>query len=150
MIHRSFAVLLLFVLFITISAAQGHGFGLGLEAGTPTGLSAKAWLTHSTALQFGLGVPSLSQTDGTILSVDYLWHVSPFQSHEILSLFYGLGGILGSGTGDRNFGVRGVGGIAWMPHGFSIDLFAQIIPTLYLQSSSHFDVDAAIGVRYFF
>jgi hypothetical protein len=150
MIHRILTIFILSALLMTIGAAQGRGFGLGLEAGTPTGLSAKAWLTHSSALQFGLGFPSLSQTNGTILSIDYLWHVSPFQSHEILRLFYGLGGIIGSGAGDRNFGVRGVGGFAWMPHGSSIDLFAQITPTLYLQSSSHFDVDAAIGVRYFF
>lgn len=148
--NRILGIFCLLIFMTTMGAAQGHGVGIGVAIGTPTGLSAKAWLTHSTALQFGIGLPSLSQSDGTILSVDYLWHVSPFQSHEVLPLFYGVGGIIGSGTGDRNFGIRAVGGIAWMPHGAPIDLFAQITPTLYLQSSSHFDIDAAIGVRYFF
>jgi len=134
---------------ITISSAQGHGFGLGVVVGTPTGLSCKAWISHSSALQIEAGWPSLSQTEGTVLSFDYLLHAHIFRSHEQLPLFYGIGGVVGLSSTNA-FGLRGVGGLAWWPHGSSTDIFLQVLPTFYFTPSTKFDFDFGLGVRYFF
>ncbi len=129
--------------------AQGHGLGFGLTVGEPTGISVKGWVTNSGAIQLGIGYPSLSVTNGTALSADYLWHSHVFRSHEYFPLFYGIGGIFGVSRTDI-VGARGVFGIAWWPHRSSLDVFLQMVPTLYFKPSSQFEFDFGFGVRYFF
>jgi len=129
--------------------AQGHGLGFGLTVGEPTGISVKGWVTNSGAIQLGIGYPSLSATNGTALSADYLWHSHVFRSHEYFPLFYGIGGIFGVSRTDI-LGARGVFGIAWWPHRSSLDVFLQMVPTLYFKPTSQFEFDFGFGVRYFF
>jgi len=129
--------------------AQGHGLGFGLTVGEPTGISVKGWVTNSGAIQLGIGYPSLSATNGTALSADYLWHSHVFRSHEYFPLFYGIGGIFGVSRTDI-LGARGVFGIAWWPHRSSLDVFLQMVPTLYFQPTSQFEFDFGFGIRYFF
>ena len=141
----------IFGMFLThASLAQGHGFGLGLMIGEPTGISCKGWLTNSGAIQLGIGYPSLASSHGTALSVEYLWHSHVFRSHEYLPLFYGLGGIFGASSGSNLVGARGVFGIAWWPRRSSIDVFLQLTPTIYLRPTTDFEFDFGFGVRYFF
>jgi hypothetical protein len=136
----------LVILLTSIGFAQGRGLGLGLMIGEPTGVSVKGWLTHSGAIQLGIGWPSLSQNDGLAVSAEYLWHSHVFGSREHLPLFYGLGGIFGNDL----IAARGIFGIAWWPRGSHIDVFLQLAPALYFKPSSKFDLDFGFGVRYFF
>ena len=129
--------------------AQGHGLGFGLTVGEPTGISIKGWVTNSGAIQLGIGYPSLSSTNGTTVSADYLWHSHVFRSREYFPLFYGIGGIFGVSRTDI-LGARGVFVIAWWPHRSSLDVFLQMVPTLYFQPSSQFEFDFGFGIRYFF
>jgi hypothetical protein len=139
-----------FVMFFTHTGfAQGRGLGLGLTIGEPTGISVKGWVTNSGAIQIGIGYPSLSSTNGTAISADYLWHSHIFQSRESFPLFYGIGGIFEVSRTDIP-GARGVLGIAWWPHQSSLDVFLQIVPTFYFEPSSQFEFDFGFGVRYFF
>jgi hypothetical protein len=146
MVKHSLFSLLLIVLLANTSLSQGHGLGLGLMIGEPTGISCKGWVTNSGAIQLGVGYPSLSSRGGTAVSAEYLWHSHVFRSHEYFPLFYGLGGIFGSDL----MGARGVLGIAWWPRRSSIDVFLQLVPTIYFEPISHFEFEFGFGVRYFF
>jgi hypothetical protein len=150
MLKRILFSLLLFGLFSLNVFAQGHGLGLGLVLGEPTGISCKGWVTNSGAVQLGIGYPSLSHSQGTAISVDYVWHSHVFRSHEYFPLFYGIGGIFGASRGTNIMGARGILGIAWWPHRSDLDVFLQLEPTLYLNPTSQFEFDFGFGVRYFF
>jgi hypothetical protein len=133
-----------------IAFSQGHGLGLGLVLGEPTGVSCKGWVTHSGAIQLGIGWPSTSHTGGTAISAEYLWHSHIFRSRESFPLSYGLGGIFGLSNDINIFGVRSAFGISWWPHSSSFDIFLELNPTLYLKPSSTFEFDFGFGARYFF
>ena len=47
-------------------------------------------------------------------------------------------------------GARGIFGVAWWPHRSSLDVFLQLVPTLYFKPTSQFEFDFGFGVRYFF
>jgi hypothetical protein len=150
MIKRILYFSILVVIIAHTGIAQSHGLGLGLTIGEPTGISCKGWVTNSGAIQLGIGYPSLSSSHGTALSAEYIWHSHIFRSHEYFPLFYGLGGIFGVSGGTNIVGARGVFGIAWWPRRSSLDVFLQIVPTLYLRPATQFEFDFGFGVRYFF
>jgi hypothetical protein len=143
--------------------AQDRKFGLGVIIGEPTGLSAKLWTTETTALDFGLGWSVGGDRIGRYngyyngtgrihFHMDYLWHsFDAIRSSERFPLYYGVGGRLNSGAGyDQSMAIRGVFGIAWLPHNTPIDVFLELVPSLQLVSTSAFGIDAGFGVRYFF
>jgi hypothetical protein len=149
-------ILSVLVLGLQISHAQGKGFGLGIIIGEPTGLSAKLWTSGRTALDFGLGwsVFNNHKDSGTRIHfhADYLWHSwNAINSTERFPLYYGIGGRFNSHQdNDGSLAVRGVLGIAWLPHNTPLDLFIEVAPSLEITPSSGFGIDAAIGVRYYF
>ena len=150
MFKRILLPTLLIMLCTAIGFSQGRGLGLGLTLGEPTGISCKGWVTNSGAIQLGIGYPSLSNSYGTALSVDYLWHSHVFRARENFPLFYGIGGIFGVSGGTNVMGARGFFGIAWWPHHSSLDVFLQLVPTLYFKPVSQFEFDFGFGVRFFF
>jgi|ERR1051326_2828663 hypothetical protein len=143
--------------------AQERKFGLGVIIGEPTGLSAKLWTSESNAFDFGLGWSVGGDRIGNYkgdydggsrvhFHMDYLWHsFDAINSTERFPLYYGIGGRINSGAGyDASLAVRGVIGIAWLPHETPIDLFLELVPSLQLTSSTGFAIDAGFGARYFF
>jgi hypothetical protein len=144
------------------------GFGLGLELGTPTGLTGKYFLSNgSNALQFGLGAYNgygYRNYYGYHLYFDYLWHPVSLASADAfeLPLFVGIGGRLWDFEDRRNriyddgfgIGVRVPVGIAFDFNNVPLDVFIQIVPSLNFYSNyvDNFGiwVDGSIGIRYFF
>jgi hypothetical protein len=162
---RSCSGIIAFCLFLTVqgSIAQDRGFGLGLIVGEPTGISAKLWTSPVNAFDFGLGwsiggdrIGKKEESyDGTTrihFHMDYLWHsFEAIHSSERFPLYYGVGGRINSGGGyDASVAIRGVFGIAWLPHNTPIDVFLELVPSLQLTSSTGFGIDAGLGARYFF
>jgi len=162
--HSCYAVIAL-CLFLVVqgSVAQDRGFGLGVIFGEPTGISAKLWTSSVNALDFGLGWSvggdRIGNYKGTYdrgsrihFHMDYLWHAfEAIRSSERFPLYYGVGGRINSGAGyDESVAIRGVFGIAWLPHNTPIDVFLEVVPSLQLISSTGFNIDGGIGVRYFF
>ena len=158
-------VMILFYMLVTFeqSDAQVRKFGLGVIVGEPTGLSAKLWTTNTNALDFGLGWSLggsriagyngyYNSPDRIHFHMDYLWHsFDAIRSSERFPLYYGVGGRFTSGAGyDNSVAVRGVFGIAWLPHNTPLDVFLELVPSLQLVSSSAFGLDAGFGVRVFF
>jgi hypothetical protein len=145
------------------SVAQERKFGLGLIIGEPTGISAKLWTSSVNAFDFGLGWSiggdRIGNYKGTYdggsrihFHMDYLWHsFDAIHSSERFPLYYGFGGRINSGAGyDASLAIRGVFGIAWLPHNTPIDVFLELVPSLQLTSTTGFGIDAGIGARYFF
>ena len=148
---------------VQMSVAQERNFGLGVIVGEPTGVSAKLWTSPTTAFDFGLGWSvggdRIGNYDGFYnggsrvhFHMDYLWHsFDAISSSERFPLYYGIGGRINTGAGyNSSAAVRGVIGIAWMPHETPIDIFLELVPSLQLTSSTGFAIDAGLGARYFF
>jgi hypothetical protein len=163
--HYSRYAVIAICLFFAIqkSVAQERGFGLGVIIGEPTGISAKLWTTSRNAFDFGLGWSIGGDRVGNYkgnynggsrvhFHMDYLWHsFDAIHSSERFPLYYGLGGRINSGAGyDGSVAVRGVIGIAWVPHNTPIDVFLELVPSLQFTPTTGFGIDAGIGVRYFF
>jgi hypothetical protein len=157
------AVALCVFLAVQGSVAQDRNFGLGVIIGEPTGISAKYWTSSENAFDFGLGWSIGGDRIGKYkgnydggsrihFHMDYLWHAfGVIHSSERFPLYYGFGGRINTGAGyDASVAVRGVIGIAWLPHHTPIDVFLEIVPSLQLTSSTGFGLDAGIGARYYF
>lgn len=144
--------------------AQTTGVGAGLMVGGPTGITAKFWTSGVNAIDFAIGWSNngtwthfengyaYSSQSLLHLQVDYVWHsFHVIRSRQRLPLYYGLGVHFDSGnTVPTAFGIRGVGGIDWMPHGVPIDVFVEVAPVFYLSPSAGLGLDAGLGARYFF
>ncbi|MBL7964330.1 MAG: hypothetical protein JNM31_10870 [Flavobacteriales bacterium] len=152
---------LLAVTFIT-ARAQDQGFGLGIMVGEPTGISGKLWLGGSNALAMGLAWGGLGQSGGYFhVHTDYLFHnfsLIPVSSGK-LPLHYGPGvrmrfwndGYEYKGK-DRDFdlGVRLPVGLTYMFDEAPVDIFFELVPSLSLIPDTSFDLDFALGARYWF
>ena len=51
---------------------------------------------------------------------------------------------------DASLAIRGVFGIAWLPHNTRIDVFLELVPSLELTSTTGFGLDAGLGARFYF
>ncbi|MGA2506019.1 MAG: hypothetical protein ABSF80_00900 [Chitinispirillaceae bacterium] len=165
---HSLHVFITFVLFLSASGAiaqdqdQERRFGLGVILGEPTGVSAKLWVSSKTAFDFGLGWSlggdRIDYNGGynggsrVHFHMDYLWHwFDAINSSERFPLYTGVGGRINTGAGyDNSIAVRGVVGIAWLPHRTPIDVFLEIVPSLQVVPSTGFGLDAGLGARFFF
>lgn len=150
---------ILFICFLALSSfwlkstyAQGKGFGVGVVLGEPTGLSGKYWLENGNALDFGLGYSFSSSNSRVNLHADYLVHnYGAIKSAEKFVLFYGGGArIKTSDNESASLGIRGVIGIDWFIKNDPIDVFMEVAPIFDIAPSTSFDLDAGIGVRFFF
>lgn len=164
MVARWCALILLCLgLAVQTSVSQERPFGIGIIIGEPTGISAKLWTSSHNAFDFGLGWSFGGDRIGKYkgyydggtrvhFHMDYLWHAfDAIHSSERFPLYYGIGGRMNTGAGyDGSLAVRGVFGILWLPHGTSIDVFLELVPSLQLTPGTGFGLDAGIGARYFF
>jgi len=147
----------LFILMgISESNAQPRNLGIGLIIGEPTGLSLKLWRSPTKAIAMGLGWSVFDnqndpQTTRIHLHMDFLRHsYNRISSQERLPVYYGIGGrFIGGSETQSSLALRGVLGIAWEPASTPLDLFLEIAPSLQVVPSSHFNLDAALGIRYF-
>jgi hypothetical protein len=140
--------------------AQDRGFGLGMIVGEPTGISLKIWQGRTTAIDGALAwsfVDDFVQIHG-----DYLKHDLNLIKVEKgqLPFYYGIGGRIrffdennpsnGPSNDKTRLGVRVPLGLAYLFEKTTLDIFLEVVPILDLIPTTEFDLDAAIGIRYFF
>jgi hypothetical protein len=141
-------------------------FGLGLELGSPAGLTAKYFLNESNALQFGLGWYNGYYRDyfGYHIYGDYLWHPLSLVSASAFELPFYVGvGLQFMDFEDRRdrvyddavgFGVRVPLGIAFDFNEVPLDIFLQLTPSLNFYNGYRdrggFWIDFSLGIRYWF
>jgi hypothetical protein len=154
-------LLLSLLLLLCINAhAQRSGFGAGIMVGDPTGLAFKAWMGGDRAIAGGLAW-SFVDEGYFHAHADLLFHKMDLITvgRGQLPLYFGPGLRLrtwGDGN-DRNdndgrtdIGVRFPVGLAYLFDGAPVDVFLEVVPTLDLIPRTDFDLDAAIGARYWF
>lgn len=152
------------MLLCDIAGAQDRGFGLGIILGEPTGISLKGWQGRSTAFD-GAFAWSFAGSDFFQIHGDYLSHNFSLLKVEKgkLPFYYGIGGRVkffddGNNRGRRDndnsdktrIGVRVPLGLAYLFERTALDIFLEVVPILDLIPETEIDLNAAIGIRYFF
>jgi hypothetical protein len=143
-------------------------FGLGFELGDPTGITAKLWVAPTNSLDFGLGFYGYGfddrcngncgyggYNDGTF-HADYLWQSNIVRGQAQLDWHIGAGGRLVWYGGGCHGDCIDIG--ARMPIGLDLmfvnpsmlEVFFELAPILYVVHGPYFDVEGAVGVRYYF
>lgn len=164
--HSAKQTLLAFLTATSLGAsAQSDGFGAGIILGEPTGISVKGWLSGDRAID-GAVAWSLFGEGYLSMHADYLFH--NFGLIKInkgrLPLYYGPGLRLRTWSGGRyhdhghwhgdeghaSLGIRFPVGLAYVPDQAPVDIFLELVPGLDLIPSTWFDINGAIGVRYWF
>ncbi len=141
--------ILMLVFIITFGTTYGQGkFGLGIILGEPTGISAKLWITGTTAID-GAVAWSFANESAFHIHADFLIHnFGVFD--KVVILYYGIGGRIKFRKDETRLGVRIPVGVAYDIPSTSIDLFLEIVPLLNLNPSTSFTLNGAIGGRFHF
>lgn len=149
-LQLSKAVLISLLFFTAFLPAQNRGFGAGIMLGDPTGLNFKAWSTSSTAFVAGLAW-STEVDDHLRLNIDYLAHKrNGLRLDQIrLTPYLGLGISARFGKGD-GFGARIPLGLVYFIPDSRLDIFFELVPLMILSPASDFDLQGAIGMRFYF
>ena len=144
-----FLVLVGLTLFSAPLYAVGNGdFGLGVIVGDPFGPTAKYWFNDSRALDIGMGFPSDFKLYG-----DYLWtswDIFPQPAQGRLATSLGLGPRLVFLHDDTQLGLRTVAGLYYWVARNPLEIFLEIAPVFVVSPETSTDIDAGIGIRYYF
>lgn len=155
-----------------------RNFGLGLGLGTATSLVGKYFLDRESALDFGVsfwryrrgcwrdgrgvaycdGYRDSYRHGGFGLNADYLWQDTLGQRRAKLDWHIGVGGRFWSFDDDYYYADERVAFAARMPVGLDLtfarpnflELYAEVVPSLYVVPAVDFDLEAFIGVRFYF
>ena len=142
---------------LAATAAPSHAddkrVGLGFILGEPTGIDVKFWLANEHALEFGAAW-SLSGNNEFHLQGDYLFHkydLFQLKTADELPLFFGVGGrMILVDNYDDVFGIRFPVGLAYIFANYPFDIFGEVVPILDVAPDSDFDLEGAVGARFWF
>jgi len=155
MIRKSaFAILSVLVL-VTAgpSLAKDKNVGLGFILGEPTGVDMKFWLAQDHALEFGAAW-SLSGNNEFHFQGDYLFHrfgLIDVDTGDDFPLYFGVGGrVVLIDHADDVVGIRFPVGLSYIFKDYPFDIFGELVPILDVAPDSDFDLEGAIGARFWF
>lgn len=152
-IVRASLTALLVATAVGTASAQEKNVGLGFIIGEPTGIDVKINLTKIHALEFALAW-SLSDENDLHIQGDYLWHkydVIKLNNSDEMPLFFGIGGrIILREDVDDVVGVRFPVGLDYIFANYPFDIFVEIVPILDLAPDTDFDLEGALGARFWF
>lgn len=150
---------LLFFLLPAPARAASHGpFGLGIMLGDPSGLNAKLEFSDAFGVDFGVGFALIG---GRHLHIQADFHfefdLERWAAGE-LELYVGVGPKLGIWVSDKDrktsdglrIGVRAPIGLRFELAKAPVDFFLEVAAGLWAIGGVDFDIDAALGVRYYF
>lgn len=131
--------------------AQERDFGLGIIIGDPIGLSAKVWLDRERAFDFAAAWAVHGDHAHLYAHADYLLHAdlnTLGRGRHPLLFYYGLG-VRVQEREDR-VGARLPLGLDFLPRKAPLEIFGEIVPVLDLLPGTAFDLEAGLGIRYYF
>jgi hypothetical protein len=151
----------------------GRKFGLGVVIGAPTGLTGKAWIAPTNAIDFGLGYygygygsrcyvdnNNVTRCDSggfnwATLNVDYLWQSNIVRGGAQLDWHLGAGGRvtwIGNCSGDcARLGPRGSIGLDLMFNNPSfLEVFFEFAFVLHFLPGVYLGPEGGLGVRFYF
>ncbi len=144
-------LILILILPLSLKAQMKQGnFGAGVMFGEPSGITAKLWQSQRNAFDFGLAW-SFEHTNSMTMQADYLWHSYNLIKVDkgTMPVYYGVGGRVLLGD-EGNVGVRIPVGVNYLFANDPIGLFFEVAPVLDLAPSTTFDLNANVGIRYYF
>jgi hypothetical protein len=146
----NFITILFSLIIISNINAQSNGVGVGLIVGEPTGISGKYWTGSTTAFDAALAW-SFVDENAFQIHADYLFHNIRLitVSEGKLPFYYGIGARLKTAN-DIKLGVRVPLGFAYLFQNVPIDIFVEVVPILDVIPKTDFQINAALGARYFF
>lgn len=124
---------------------------LGIIIGEPTGLSFKAWLGTTTAVDFG--VAWSFKDDGHLhLHGDYLLHNFGFFDVDQgeFPYYIGIGGRVRFDDDDSRIGIRLVMGAEYYHASMPLGFFFELVPVFDLAPETEMDINGGVGIRYVF
>ena len=153
----------LFALAFGMQEARGeNGLGVGVIVGEPTGVSIKNWISETRAVD-AAAAWSFSGKASFQFHADYLIHnfslLKPKDFKGRLPVYFGVGCRIklkdaneGKERNDEDalVGIRIPFGISCLFADTPIDLFAEVVPILDVAPETDLDINAAIGVRFYF
>jgi hypothetical protein len=136
---------------VVVLPSSSQGFGIGVIAGEPTGLSFKQWLSGATAVDGALAW-SFNEPSAFNLHVDYLYHVVSAGSLRIpgWKFYIGIGGRFKLEEDDTRFGMRVPLGVTYLFKTSPFDFFLEIAPILDLAPGTEMRMNGGFGIRYYF
>jgi hypothetical protein len=149
------AILAAIALAVALPARAGDDkyVGLGFIVGEPTGLDLKFFMNNEHALEFGLAW-SLSGENEMHIQGDYLWHrydLIDMTNGDEMPFYFGIGGrMILVEDHDDVVGIRFPIGLAYMFTNYPFDIFGAIVPILDLTPDTDFDLEGAVGARFWF
>lgn len=159
---RKIALMLLSVALLALAhpaaAQKEKRVGVGFILGEPTGVDVKFWLANAHALEFAAAW-SLSHNDRFHLQGDYLFHkfdVFDITTGDDFPLFFGVGVRMifredpPGEDRDDILGIRFPVGLSYIFANYPFDIFGAIVPILDIVPDSDFDLEGAIGARFWF
>lgn len=159
MLKITIGLLCFLFFFIGSSNAQSRGIGVGIIAGQPTGLSLKIWNGEKNAIDVAVGwntdIDSNNSSDNEknrfYFHINHLTHVFTLfkEAQGKLPLYYGIGARFVNQDKAR-LAIRIPVGIAFLVTEAPIDIFLELAPSLDVAPNTEFNLDGAIGIRYFF
>ncbi len=143
---------ILVLLFAGSTARATGSTGIGVIIGEPTGICAVKKISDSNSLAAALAW-SLDSNSSMHLHVDYL-----FQRNDLLPLpfYFGIGGRVklvednNNNESDAHIGLRIPLGVTYQFTDYPVDCFFELVPLFDLLPGTGFDLNAAIGIRYYF
>lgn len=157
---RQVGIAVVTMLMAVAGARAEDGLGIGVIVGEPTGLSVKKWISPTHAIDGALAW-SFSENDSFQIHADYLFHdfnVVKIQPGR-LPLYAGLGVRVkvksddnghGRNEDDALIGIRVPFGLSYLLDRSPLDLFAEIVPILDVAPDTDFDLNLAVGARFYF
>jgi hypothetical protein len=127
-------------------------FGLGIIVGEPTGIDMKWFLNEENAIQAAVAW-STSGNNALHIQADYVFHFYEWiqVSKGLLPVYFGIGGrIAFKDNSDDSFGIRVPVGLDYEFAGGVFDVFGELVPVLELTPDTDFDLEGAIGARFWF
>ena len=169
------AALLVGVLGQTAGATEvgySRKFGLGVMVGDPTGITAKAWVAPTNAIDFGLGfwsgvnaacfrdnngntVCNNVGADNGTFNADYLWQSNIIRGSAQLDWHVGGGGRMvwwgGCQSNCIAVAARAPIGLDLMfTNPAFLEVFFELAPTFWLVPGFDFGFEGGLGVRFYF
>jgi hypothetical protein len=152
MLKGTLAFLLIVILFCPAVLAEGGPFGIGIILGEPTGICGKMHLNKSNAVD-GAVAWSLRDDNDLHLHGDYLYHNYSWIIPDTgeLPVYFGIGGrIKLREKHDDEIGIRFPVGLDYIFEEAPFDVFVEVVPIMNLAPETEFDINAAVGGRFFF
>jgi hypothetical protein len=127
--------------------------GLGFILGEPTGVDMKFWIANEHALEFGAAW-SLSGDNQFHFQGDYLFHrfgLIKIDTGDDFPLYFGVGGrVIFRDNAKDTVGIRFPVGLDYIWKNYPFDVFGEIVPILDVAPDTDFDLEGAIGARFWF